>query len=158
MKVRMINADRHRRYPDYYPSVGTIGTVMGVEDDGMLLVKWPKGSLLGKNSCTFIFRSDVTEVSEKEYGITIDNIKLYAEKFGVKVDANLYRHTMFMTGMAREYARKRTEDYYKALIYDINGDVNKLIDLLAAMEAAWTTYEEYKEIAAEIRRELNKVM
>ena len=158
MKVRMINADRHRACPDYYPSVGTIGTVMGVEDDGMLPVKWPKGSLLGKNSCTFIFRSDVTEVSEKEYGITIDNIKLYAEKFGVKVDANLYRHTMFMTGMAREYARKRTEDYHKALIYDMNGDVNKLIDLLAAMEAAWTTYEEYKEIAAEIRRELDKVM
>ena len=158
MKVRMISADMHRMYPEYYPSVGTIGTIMGVEDDGMLLVKWPKGSLLGKNSCTFIYRSDVTEVSEKEYGITIDNIKLYAEKFGVKVDANLYRHTMFMTGMAREYARKRTEDYYKALIYDINGDVNKLIDLLDAMEAAWTTYEEYKEIAAEIRRELDKVM
>ena len=158
MKVRMINADRHRRCPEYCPSVGTIGTVMGVEDDGMLLVKWPKGSLLGKNGCTFVYRSDVTEVSEKEYGITIDNIKLYAEKFGVKVDANLYRHTMFMTGMAREYARKRTEDYYKALIYDINGDVNKLIDLFDAMEAAWTTYEEYKEIAAEIRRELDKVM
>ena len=131
---------------------------MGVEDDGLLLVKWPNGSLLGKNSCTCVYRSDVTEVSEKEYGITIDNIKLYAEKFGVKVDANLYRHTMFMTGMAREYARKRTEDYYKALIYDINGDVNKLVDLLDAMEAAWTTYEEYKEIAAEIRRELDKVM
>lgn len=158
MKVRMINADMHRMYPEYYPSVGTIGTVMGVEDDGMLLVKWPKGSLLGKNGCTCIYRSDVTEVSEKEYGITIDNIKLYAEKFGVKVDANLYRHTMFMTGMAREYARKRTEDYYKALIYDINGDVNKLIDLFDAMEAAWTTYEEYKEIAAEIRRKLDKVM
>lgn len=158
MKVRMINADRHRRYPDAYPSVGTIGTVMGVEDDGMLLVKWPKGSLLGKNGCTFIYRSDVTEVSEKEYGITIDNIKLYAEKFGVKVDASLYRHTMFMTGMAREHARKRTEDYYKALIYDINGDVNKLVDLLDAMEAAWTTYEEYKKIASEIRRELDKVM
>ena len=158
MKVRMINADKHRRDPEYYPGVGTIGTVMGVEDDGMLLVKWPNGSLLGKNSCTFVYRSDVTEVSEKEYGITIDNIKLYAEKFGVKVDANLYRHTMFMTGMAREYARKRTEDYYKALIYDINGDVNKLIDLFDAMEAAWTTYEEYKEIAAEIRRELDKVM
>lgn len=158
MKVRMINADMHRMCPEYYPSVGTIGTVMRVEDDGTLLVEWPKGSLLGKNSCTFIFRGDVTEVSEKEYGITIDNIKLYAEKFGVKVDANLYRHTMFMTGMAREYARKRTEDYYKALIYDINGDVNKLIDLLDAMEAAWTTYEEYKEIAAEIRRELDKVM
>lgn len=158
MKVRMINADRHRRDPEYYPSVGTIGTVMSVEDDGMLLVKWPKGSLLGKNGCTCVYRSDVTEVSEKERGITIDNIKLYAEKFGVKVDANLYRHTMFMTGMAREYARKRTEDYYKALIYDINGDVNKLTDLLDAMEAAWTTYEEYKEIAAEIRRELDKVM
>lgn len=158
MKVRMINADMHRRYPEYYPSVGTIGTVMGVEDDGMLLVKWPKGALLGKNGCTCVYRSDVTEVSEKEYGITIDNIKLYAEKFGVKVDANLYRHTMFMTGMAREYARKRTEDYYKALIYDINGDVNKPIDLFDAMEAAWTTYEEYKEIAAEIRREIDKVM
>lgn len=158
MKVRMISADMHRVCPEFYPSVGTIGTVMRVEDDGTLLVEWPKGSLLGKNSRTFISRSDVTEVSEKEYGITIDNIKLYAEKFGVKVDANLYRRTMFMTGMAREYARKRTEDYYKALIYDINGDVNKLIDLLDAMEAAWTTYEEYKEIAAEIRRELDKVM
>ena len=158
MKVRMINADMHRMYPEYYPSVGTIGTVVRVEPYGTLLVEWPKGSVLGKNSRTFISRSDVTAVSEKEYGITIDNIKLYAEKFGVKVDANLYRHTMFMTGMAREYARKRTEDYYKALIYDINGDVNKLIDLLDAMEAAWTTYEEYKEIAAEIRRELDKVM
>ena len=158
MKVRMINADMHRMYPEYYPSVGTIGTVVRVEYYGTLLVEWPNGSLLGKNSCTFVSRSDVTEVSEKEYGITIDNIKLYAEKFGVKVDANLYRHTMFMTGMAREYARKRTEDYYKALIYDINGDVNKLVDLLDAMEAAWTTYEEYKEIAAEIRRELDKVM
>ena len=158
MKVRMINADMHRACPEFYPRVGTIGTVMGVEDDGTILVEWPKGSLLGKNSCTFVSRSDVTEVSEKEYGITIDNIKLYAEKFGVKVNTNLYRHTKFMTGMAREYARKRTEDYYKALIYDINGDVNKLIDLLDAMEAAWTTYEEYKEIAAEIRRELDKVM
>lgn len=158
MKVRMISKSIHKMYPEYYPSVGTIGTVMRVEEDGTLLVEWPKGSLLGKNSCTFVARSDVTEVSEKEYGITIDNIKLYAEKFGVKVDANLYRHTMFMTGMAREYARKRTEDYYKALIYDINGDVNKPIDLLDAMEAAWTTYEEYKKIAAEIRRELDNVM
>ena len=158
MKVRMINADMHRVYPEYYPIVGTIGTVVRVAEYGTILVEWPKGSLLGKNSCTFVSRSDVTEVSEKEYGITIDNIKLYAEKFGVKVDANLYRHTMFMTGMAREYARKRTEDYHKALIYDINGDVNKLIDLLDAMEAAWTTYEEYKEIAAEIRREIDKVM
>lgn len=158
MKVRMINADMHRMYPEYYPSVGTIGTVMRVDEDGTLLVEWPKGSLLRKNSYAFVSRSDVTEVSEKEYGITIDNIKLYAEKFGVKVDASLYRHTMFMTGMAREHARKRTEDYYKALIYDINGDVNKLVDLLDAMEAAWTTYEEYKEIAAEIRRELDKVM
>lgn len=158
MKVRMINADMHRMYPEYYPSVGTIGTFMRAAEYGTILVEWPKGSLLGKNSCTFVSRSDVTEVSEKEYGITIDNIKLYAEKFGVKMDANLYRHTMFMTGMAREHARKRTEDYYKALIYDINGDVNKLIDLLDAMEAAWTTYEEYKEIAAKIRRELDKVM
>lgn len=158
MKVRMINADMHRMYPEYYPIVGTIGTVVRAAEYGTILVEWPKGSLLGKNSCTFVSRSDVTEVSEKEYGITIDNIKLYAEKFGVKVDASLYRHTMFMTGMAREHARKRTEDYYKALIYDINGDVNKLVDLLDAMEAAWTTYEEYKEIAAEIRRELDKVM
>lgn len=158
MKVRMINADMHRMYPEDYPRVGTIGTVVKENVYGTLLVEWPKGSLLGKKSCTFVSRSNVTEVSEKEYGITIDNIKLYAEKFGVKVDANLYRHTMFMTGMAREYARKRTEDYYKALIYDINGDVNRLIDLLDAMEAAWTTYKEYKEIAAEIRRELDKVM
>lgn len=158
MKVRMINANMHRMYPEYYPSVGTVGTVINVDDDGTLLVEWPKGSLLGKNSRTFIYRSDVTEVGKTENGITIDNIKLYAEKFGVKVDASLYRHTKFMTGMAREYARKRTEDYYKALIYDINGDVNKLIDLLDAMESAWTTYEEYKEIAAEIRRELEKVM
>lgn len=158
MKVRMINANMHRMYPEYYPIVGTVGTVIKVDDDGTLLVEWPKGSLLGKNGCTFIYRSDVTEVGETEYGITIDNIKLYAEKFGVKVDANLYRHAKFMTGMVREYARKRTEDYYKALMYDINGDVNKLIDLLDAMDTAWTTYEEYKEITAEIRRELEKVM
>lgn len=163
MKVRMINENAHRQCPEYYPKVGTIGTVVRECEDGALLVKWPEGSLCRPKDeyCTFVDPNSVMDVSGEEYGITIDNIKKYAKKFGIKVDVNLYKHTKFMTEMAHEYARKRMEDYYKALLEDAidkNGDVNKHIDLLEAMDAAWTTYEEYREIASLIKRELDKVL
>lgn len=52
-KVRFINAKAHKEFPEYYPEVGTIGTLTSVkgtdlefleegEDD--FAVQWPKGS------------------------------------------------------------------------------------------------------------------
>lgn len=50
-KVRFINAKAHEEMPEYYPEVGTIGTIVPVsyhpdgcfEEEGFI-VKWPKGS------------------------------------------------------------------------------------------------------------------
>lgn len=42
-KVVFINAEKHEKWPQFYPKVGTVGTVVGV---GVLdvFVKWEKGS------------------------------------------------------------------------------------------------------------------
>ena len=42
-KVVFISENKHKEFPRYYPEVGTVGTVVGV-DRYDALVKWEKGS------------------------------------------------------------------------------------------------------------------
>lgn len=46
-KVRFIDAKAHEDYPDFYPPVGTIGTVLRMFGNGVLDVQWPTGSTTG---------------------------------------------------------------------------------------------------------------
>lgn len=39
-KVRFVDADSHERSPEFYPPVGSIGIVMEVDPDDMVLVDW----------------------------------------------------------------------------------------------------------------------
>lgn len=40
-KVRFVDADEHERTPEFCPPVGSIGTIMAVDDiEDMALVKW----------------------------------------------------------------------------------------------------------------------
>lgn len=50
-KVRFVNAEAHEGMPDFYPPVGTIGTIMPVSyhpngcfEEEDYIVEWPKGS------------------------------------------------------------------------------------------------------------------
>lgn len=49
-KVRFINAEAHEEMPQYYPKVGTIGTIVpvkGTDFEGLVddfAVQWPEGS------------------------------------------------------------------------------------------------------------------
>ena len=44
-KVRFIDAVEHEKFKDFYPPVGTIGTVVEGEDaDGVLYVEWAGGT------------------------------------------------------------------------------------------------------------------
>ena len=43
-KVRFVSAEVHDHAPWCYPPVGTIGTVLSSNGDGVVYVQWPKGS------------------------------------------------------------------------------------------------------------------
>lgn len=44
-RVELVDEEIHEAVPDWYPLVGTIGTVVQIDEDyGLLLVEWPKGS------------------------------------------------------------------------------------------------------------------
>ena len=43
--VEFIDEEAHRLDPTCYPTPGTIGQVYGVDPEGSLLIKWPKGSI-----------------------------------------------------------------------------------------------------------------
>lgn len=39
-KVRYLGSKEDKEFPQYYPPIGTIGTIVEVDDDGTLLVDW----------------------------------------------------------------------------------------------------------------------
>ena len=41
-KVRYLGHEEHKQYPEYYPPVGTVGTIVEVDDDSTALVNWGK--------------------------------------------------------------------------------------------------------------------
>lgn len=41
VKVRYLNADKHKRNPEFYPAPGVVGEVKQVYNDGTCLVQWP---------------------------------------------------------------------------------------------------------------------
>lgn len=44
-KVRYItDADTTKEFPEFYPPKGTIGTVIGIEDSPLYLIRWPEGT------------------------------------------------------------------------------------------------------------------
>lgn len=48
MKVRFIDADTHKENPEYFPVIGTVGEVVGIEGY-IAKVQWPKGSTSEKD-------------------------------------------------------------------------------------------------------------
>ena len=48
-KVRFIGAGSHRDIPQFYPPVGTVGTVVKIDHDDVApyLVQWPVGAAIG---------------------------------------------------------------------------------------------------------------
>lgn len=49
-KVRYNNKEHHRTNPDFYPPVGTLGTVEGICGADEYIVKWKKGSTSGDDT------------------------------------------------------------------------------------------------------------
>ena len=43
-KVRFIGAKSHEFLPEFFPPVGTVGEIIGFDEDEDLLVQWEKGS------------------------------------------------------------------------------------------------------------------
>ena len=65
-KVRFIDAAAHRALPWMRPAVGTVGTVMGdEEEDGLILVQWPLDSTAG-NGEWYCGAEQVEPVEEDE--------------------------------------------------------------------------------------------
>lgn len=62
-KVRYISKD-HARKPEFYPEVGTVGTVKCIDESGDIWVQWTKGSTSG-NDCWCCYESDI-ELANKE--------------------------------------------------------------------------------------------
>ena len=48
-KVIFMDVNLRGLAPDFYPPVGTIGTVIDVDDDGCLYVQWPRGGMSDKD-------------------------------------------------------------------------------------------------------------
>lgn len=73
-KVRFINAEAHEEEPDYYPEVGTIGTLVPVKgtdfeylvdnlDD--FAVQWPKGTTTGHGGDLWLVDEKSLELVEE---------------------------------------------------------------------------------------------
>ena len=80
-KVVFIDKNKHEEHPKFYPEVGTVGTVVGV--DGDVFVKWEEGSTSGDDRwyCGFEHCIPAKEYfkKEKEKG----NMKKNGRKFKV---------------------------------------------------------------------------
>lgn len=76
-KVKFISEEAHMDMPEYYPAVGTVGTVVKVYDEYCECygwkVQWPKGSTSG-NDCWFCEESDVELIEEVDKQMTNEEI------------------------------------------------------------------------------------
>lgn len=76
-KVRFINAKQHMDYPEHYPSVGTIGAVIKVDNMGAQ-VQWTEGSTSGDDRwrvCTGALELVEEAKRVKKYKVTLCNGK-----------------------------------------------------------------------------------
>lgn len=76
-KVRFMDAKQHMDYPEHYPSVGTIGAVIKVDNMGAQ-VQWPEGSTTGDDRwrvCTEHLELVEEEKGVKKYKVTLCNGK-----------------------------------------------------------------------------------
>ena len=61
-KVRYIGKD-HREMPEFYPEIGTIGTVVKEDGDADWYIQWPKGSTSRKD-CWCCYENDIELVED----------------------------------------------------------------------------------------------
>lgn len=61
-KVRYIGKD-HREMPEFYPEIGTIGTVVKEDGDADWYIQWPKGSTSRKD-CWYCYENDIELVED----------------------------------------------------------------------------------------------
>lgn len=66
MKVRFIDENGHKFEPQFYPEVGTIGTVIDASHD-CLFIQWPKGSTSGDDCwCALSYRLEIVKEKNVE--------------------------------------------------------------------------------------------
>ena len=85
MEVKFIDENEHKSCPEYFPPVGTVGTILKVESDD-IFVRWPKGKTNEPNE----WYCDVQSVEKVQRLLTNheiwDMLSAKMEKNGVKVD------------------------------------------------------------------------
>lgn len=74
-KVRYISKD-HARKPEFYPEVGTIGTVKYIDESGDLWVQWTKGST-SENDYWCCYESDIELINKEN---TKENFEMTNEE------------------------------------------------------------------------------
>lgn len=58
-RVRYIaDAVTTKEYPEFYPPKGTIGTVIGIEDNPLYLIRWPEETTQG-DGCWYAKEEDI---------------------------------------------------------------------------------------------------
>lgn len=58
-KVRyIIDAATTKGFPEFYPPKGTVGTVIGIEDNPFYLIRWPEGTTQG-DGCWYAKKEDI---------------------------------------------------------------------------------------------------
>ena len=76
-KVKFLSDEAHMDMPEFYPAVGTVGTVVEFYDDYEQkkdwMVQWPKGSTSG-NDCWFCDEENVELIEEVDKQMTNEEI------------------------------------------------------------------------------------
>lgn len=90
-KVRLSDNFRtqgdHKKYPEYYPEPGTVGTVCQDSDlDGTTLVEWPQAAIRGPRSGWWAHSADLERVKDEVPNYYI-RVTATGEK-GAKVEVN----------------------------------------------------------------------
>ena len=63
-KVRYIGKD-HKEMPEFYPEIGTVGTVVKESGDTDWYIQWPKGST-SREDCWYCYKNDIELVKDED--------------------------------------------------------------------------------------------
>lgn len=71
-KVSFTGNDKHITYPEYYPEIGIIGTVIDISPSGLISVQWPQGTTseddnwLCKSCYLELFEPDTNDLQQSD--------------------------------------------------------------------------------------------
>lgn len=101
-KVKFISDEAHMDMPEYYPAVGTVGTVIEAYDEYYKCndwkVQWPKGSTSG-DDCWFCDEEDVELIEEVDKQMTNEEIWEMLRPKMIKNGLKEYQGGVFLDGL-----------------------------------------------------------